>query len=129
MAQENEKISLDWLYFKCRDAGKTDKEFIEAARFGAKALIQRLCSDNPHKPSARFESNNWATIWRSPEERPREESIIVLRNAVMLTYALYKAGYCYYDGELISLKCFSGKWCYKADLWGLDEDDPMYYKQ
>ncbi len=125
-----EGVPMDWLYYKCRDIAKrTDKEFVEAARFGAKALNMRICGDDPTKPQERLNRSGHASIWRRPEsERPRDESTIVLCNASMITYAYYHNGYIYYDAICDRLSSFYGYWCYKADLWGYSpsEDIPLY---
>ena len=120
---------VDYLTQKCKEAGHTDPEFIEAARFGAKALNDRLVSDWADSQHQEMNSVRHCTIWRNPTtERPKNFSTIVLRNAAMITYAHYENGYCYYDGFCDQLANFVGKWCYKSDLWGVTPDSP-YYEQ
>lgn len=123
--KDDNGVFMDWLYCKCRDIAKrTDKEFVDAARFGAKALNMRMCADDPTEPHEIYRSEMFNTIWRDPsKERPRDNSTIVLRNAATITYAVYKYGMVYYDGICDRLENFWGKWCYKADLWGLKPDD------
>ncbi len=121
-------IVMDWLYYKCRDIAKrTDKDFIEAARFGAKALNMRICADDPETPREALSREAYASIWRRPDERPRNDSIIVLCNGATIGYALYRNNYCYQDAVCFSLDSFYGYWCYKADLWGIMPDEPSYY--
>ena len=118
---------VDYLTLKCKEAGHTDDAFIAAARFGAKVLNDRLVSDWARSPHEEMDSSRNCTIWRDPKtERPKNFSTIVLRNAAMLTYAHYENGYCYYEGFSCPLRDFAGKWCYKADIWGVTPDHPYY---
>ena len=117
---------VDYLTMKCREAGHTDKEFIEASRFGAKCLCDRMLSDEPMKEEQLFDSSSYCSIWRNTNERPKDNTQIVLRNAAMITYAFYKHGMCYYEGYSVSLTSFNGKWCYRADMWGVDRMKPNY---
>lgn len=118
---------IDFLTLKCKEAGHTDPAFIEAARFGAKALNDRLISDWARDQHDEMNSTMHCTIWRDPvKERPKNFSTVVLRNAAMITYAHYENGYVYYDGYSSSLTSFNGKWCYKSDLWGVTPDEPFY---
>ena len=118
---------MDYLELKCKQVGHTDSAFIEAARFGAKCLNDRLISDWAKSQHEEMNSSRHCTIWRKPEtERPKNFSTIVLRNAAMITYAHYENGYVYYDGYNSPLSSFVGKWCYKADLWGVTPDAPFY---
>lgn len=120
-------VVMDWLYYKCRDlAGRTDKEFIEAARFGAKALNLRMCGDDPRNPREYLRRDMHCSIWRRPDERPRDGSTIVLCNGATIYYAIYRNGYCYADAICDRLESFCGKWCYKADLWGLQPNAPDF---
>lgn len=118
---------IDYLTMKCKDAGHTDPAFIEAARFGAKALNDRLVSDWAATQHEELDSKRHCTVWRDPmKERPKNFSTIVLRNAAVITYAHYENGYCYYDGFISRLDSFTGKWCYKSDLFGVTPDKPYY---
>lgn len=121
--QNEDGTIMDWLYYKCRDiAGRTDKEFIEAARFGAKALNQRMCGDDPLNPQEYLKRESHVSIWRdTSKERPRDCSTIVLCNAATIHYAYYHNGYFYADAICDRLENFYGKWCYKADLWGISQ--------
>ena len=126
--KDNHGVIMDWLYYKCKElAGRTDSEFIEAARFGAKALNLRMCGDDPRTPQESLRREGYASIWRDPsQERPRDRSTIVLSNAAMITYAHYHNGYFYADAMCNRLDSFCGKWCYKADLWGCQPTDPSF---
>lgn len=119
---------IDYLTVKCREAGYKDKKFIEAARFGAKCLCDRLTSDDPTEPRSQYSPSSWCTIWRTTEERPQDDTTIVLCNAAMVQYAFYKSGMYYYDGYSGRLTDFNGHWCYKADLWGIRPESAGYYK-
>lgn len=120
-------VVMDWLYYKCRDIAKrTDSEFVEAARFGAKALNMRICGDDPRNPQEYLRPESHATIWRRMDERPRDGSTIVLCNAATIGYAYYHNGYCYMDAQCLRLDDFWGRWCYKADLWGCMPTDPNF---
>lgn len=118
-----------YLTIKCREAGHTDKKFIEAALFGAKCLCDRLTGDDPTDPRARYNrSAYWCSIWRNTNERPQDNTTIVLCNAAMVQYAFYKSEMYYYDGYSGRLSDFTGHWCYKADLWGISPESVAYYK-
>lgn len=119
---------MDYLTVKCREAGYKDKKFIEAARFGAKCLCERLTGDDPTDQRSRYNNSLWCTIWRTTEERPQDDTTIVLCNAAMVQYAFYKSGMYYYDGYSGRLTDFNGYWCYKADLWGIRPESAGYYK-
>lgn len=119
---------IDYLTVKCREAGHKDKKFIEAARFGAKCLCERLTGDDPTDQRSRYDNSLWCTIWRTTEERPQDDTTIVLCNAAMVQYAFYKSGMYYYDGYSGRLTDFNGHWCYKADLWGIRPESAGYYK-
>lgn len=119
---------IDYLTVKCREAGHKDKKFIEAARFGAKCLCERLTNDDPTDPRSQYSPSSWCTIWRTTEERPQDNTTIVLCNAAMVQYAFYKSGMYYYDGYSNRLSTFTGRWCYKADLWGISPESASYYK-
>lgn len=127
-SKDENGVVQDWLYYKCRDIAKrTDKEFVEAARFGAKALNLRICSDDPTKPNEYLRRQSHSSIWRRTEERPRDGSTIVLCNGATIYYAHYHNGYCYSDATCDRLESFFGYWCYKADLWGMQPTDPGYF--
>lgn len=118
----------DWIADVCRRAGHTDKEFIEAARFGASKLIERLCGDTPDDYEIKkYNHSHYATIWRSTsDERPMNESRIVLRNGATVCYAFYdKNGICYREGDSgpMALKDFWGYWCYKIELFGCEVNE------
>lgn len=127
--KNDDGVIMDWLYYKCRDlAGRTDKEFIEAARFGAKALNLRICGDDPRNPHEYLRRESHASIWRTPsKERPRDGSTIVLCNAATISYAHYHNGFYYADAICDRLENFYGKWCYKADLWGYAPNESFLY--
>ena len=112
---------IDFLTVRCRAAGITDKKYIEAARFGAKCLADRIIGDWPDVEDEYklFEPHTYCSIWRDPCQPPKESSIIVLRNSTMIAYALYKSGMCYYEGYSARLEDFVGQWCYKEDMFGI----------
>ena len=118
---------IDFLTAMCKKAGHEDEQFIEAARFGAKCLCDRLTADDPTEVQDRFDiTKRWCSIWRTTSERPRDNSTIVLCNSAMVTYAFYKSEMYYYEGYSGRLSDFTGKWCYKADLWGVSPQAPYY---
>lgn len=117
---------FDYLYCRCRDVGHTDPEFIEAARFGAKCLNDRLVGDKPYDIRQFYNNNSYCTIWRDTNQKPREGSTIVFMNGATIFYGFYQAGMVYSDGVQDKLSSMCGRWCYKGDLFGVSEDDVPY---
>ena len=120
---------IDYLTVKCREAGHTDEAFIEAARFGAKCLNDRIVADYPSEDREydlfRKESY-YNSIWRNVDERPKDGSKIVLRNSATIFYALYQHMMYYAEGFSGNLKDFVGQWCYKDDMFGVPKTE-FYY--